>query len=181
MAILELSYYITLMETKRMAMARNGPFSTIIADHPDREAARIYRNALYRAKYEREAQAERSRVRVYKHANPEAVARHGDVRKQRAATQSDGTLTPSVVRQLFADACMCPYCAMPIDEGEKTLDHKEPLSRGGAHSISNVLICCRRCNAEKHNKQWVDWLIFIAGRVGIGRRCVIQHFSELYT
>ncbi len=32
---------------------------------------------------------------------------------------------------------------------DKSLDHVIPLVALGAHSISNVVICCKSCNARK--------------------------------
>lgn len=62
----------------------------------------------------------------------------------------DGTLPGTVIQSLFADAVDCPYCRKAMDPREKTLDHVIPVSRGGAHSITNVTVCCRQCNTVKH-------------------------------
>lgn len=37
------------------------------------------------------------------------------------------------------------------------LDHIIPISRGGRHSIGNLLPACRKCNASKNNKFIVEW------------------------
>jgi 5-methylcytosine-specific restriction endonuclease McrA len=63
---------------------------------------------------------------------------------------SDGSLTTSALVALFASAKCCPFCRKRMKSQEKSLDHIVPLSKGGAHSVLNVLVCCKRCNAKKH-------------------------------
>jgi 5-methylcytosine-specific restriction endonuclease McrA len=47
----------------------------------------------------------------------------------------------------------CAYCGAP-SVGQ---DHIIPLSRGGRHSIGNVLPCCRSCNSSKHTRLLAEW------------------------
>lgn len=79
----------------------------------------------------------------------------------RAEGRDDGSLTAPVIRTLFAAAKKCPYCWQPMRSRDKTLDHKDPLSRGGWHSAGNVLVCCLRCNSRKHDRPWSEWLQMI--------------------
>jgi len=90
----------------------------------------------------------------YRH---DAVFREREIARRwarKAATvhtlKADGTLTPAVVARLFATAKTCPYCRRALHARQKTLDHVVPVSRGGIHSITNVLVCCRSCNMRKH-------------------------------
>lgn len=48
----------------------------------------------------------------------------------------------------------CVYCSRrrPL-----TMDHVIPLSRGGRHSIGNLLPACASCNASKSNRFLVEW------------------------
>jgi hypothetical protein len=70
-------------------------------------------------------------------------------RAARIKANNDGTLTGNVIVKLFAQARVCPYCTRPMRSVEKNLDHIVPLSRGGAHSVYNVLVCCKTCNSRK--------------------------------
>lgn len=63
---------------------------------------------------------------------------------------NDGTLDAPTVRRRFAEANDCPYCDTPMHARDKSLDHVLPITRGGSHSITNVVVCCRRCNSRKH-------------------------------
>lgn len=37
------------------------------------------------------------------------------------------------------------------------MDHVVPLSRGGRHSIGNILPACESCNLSKHASYLVEW------------------------
>ena len=48
----------------------------------------------------------------------------------------------------------CAYCSSPC---LLTMDHVVPLSRGGKHTIGNVLPACKVCNCKKSNKLLIEW------------------------
>jgi 5-methylcytosine-specific restriction endonuclease McrA len=123
--------------------------------------------AVARLKYQRDPmyrQRQRDKSTIRKITNPEEAARYGDRRKVRAAQQSDGTLTGQAVRSLFGQAYgkPCPYCGKAIDKtNPPALDHLDPLSRDGLHSITNVAVVCRVCNKKKLAKPFDVWLRYI--------------------
>lgn len=43
----------------------------------------------------------------------------------------------------------CHYCTVSLTYETCTIDHKKPRCRGGTYDKRNVVIACRRCNAEK--------------------------------
>lgn len=49
----------------------------------------------------------------------------------------------------------CAYCGKPV--ADMHMDHVIPLSRGGAHSIGNVVPACAPCNLSKGAKLLVEW------------------------
>lgn len=100
--------------------------------------------------------------------------RRTHVRKARVAEFDDGTLTAAVVQRLFAEATDCPYCGEAMHARDKTLDHVTPKSRGGRHSITNVLVCCKRCNASKG---WADPYEFLQ-RLPLRRRVVVADMYD---
>lgn len=99
-------------------------------------------------------------ARRRRHGNPEKYARRQIHREMLILAQADGTLTREVVGQLFAEAegKPCPYCGKKMDRETKSLDHIVPVSKGGLHSLANVLICCLRCNTAKGNRDFAVWL-----------------------
>mgnify|MGYP000243421525 FL=1 len=50
----------------------------------------------------------------------------------------------------------CAYC----DSKEKlTMEHIVPISRGGRHSIGNLLPVCMSCNTRKNAKLLIEWKV----------------------
>lgn len=79
-------------------------------------------------------------------------------RAERIAANNDGTVTTEAIRDLFAEATICPYCLDRMTWDSKSLDHVQPLSMGGAHSVENIVVCCKPCNFSKGRKSLISWL-----------------------
>jgi len=47
---------------------------------------------------------------------------------------------------------LCYYCGCDLLESGTNLEHKTPLSKGGKHSMDNMVISCPRCNRRKCSK-----------------------------
>ena len=43
----------------------------------------------------------------------------------------------------------CPYCGEALTAHNFSLDHDRPRSRGGRHTLPNLVVCCLRCNEVK--------------------------------
>ncbi len=56
-------------------------------------------------------------------------------------------------RLFVRDRHLCAYCGIVFPEGELTVEHINPVSRGGAHSWTNVVTACRACNTRKGNRR----------------------------
>ena len=54
----------------------------------------------------------------------------------------------------------CAYCLLPQEllPATLTVDHVIPLSRGGAHSVENIVPACGYCNSSKGSKLVSEWL-----------------------
>lgn len=60
------------------------------------------------------------------------------------------TPSPGVREQIFRrDEYRCVYCARILPEPELTVDHVQPLMRGGDGSPGNLVTACRACNTRK--------------------------------
>lgn len=46
-----------------------------------------------------------------------------------------------------------------------TADHRTPMSKGGAiFDFDNLAVCCHKCNQEKRNRDYDDWMDIISKR-----------------
>jgi 5-methylcytosine-specific restriction endonuclease McrA len=82
----------------------------------------------------------------------------GQKKKRGVLVSPDGSLTPEVVRRLFATTSMCPYCDRLMRSDDKSLDHMHPVSLGGLHTLGNVTVCCKSCNARKRAAPFAAWM-----------------------
>ena len=58
--------------------------------------------------------------------------------------------------KVLADSLgLCAYCN---ERRVLTMDHIEPLSKGGAHDASNIAAACNPCNVSKSNHKLLVWL-----------------------
>ena len=54
------------------------------------------------------------------------------------------------IRSKARAAVTCPYCQRCLTTESFSLDHRKPVARGGAWTMQNLEVCCRRCNEAKH-------------------------------
>jgi 5-methylcytosine-specific restriction endonuclease McrA len=50
------------------------------------------------------------------------------------------------------DNCQCQYCGKAIERKEATLDHVQPVSKGGTSTWENCTTACGTCNASKSDQ-----------------------------
>jgi 5-methylcytosine-specific restriction endonuclease McrA len=93
----------------------------------------------------------------FRAAQIEKVQRTKVKRRAQIDATDDGTLQGHVIVALFAAAKTCAYCGRTMRSVEKSLDHVVPLHRGGAHSITNVVVACKPCNFSKHTRTVEEW------------------------
>ena len=89
----------------------------------------------------------------------ELATKHSHVRRARLSkVETDQGLTRNALRKRDGDKCY--YCHRVMDfsraVGRKfhdlhaTIEHLEPISRGGSHTFDNCVLACRSCNLTKN-------------------------------
>lgn len=64
-------------------------------------------------------------------------------------------IPPAAIRQRFNGfGNRCAYCG---SNGYMELEHVVPISKGGAHDISNIVPACHGCNASKRTRPMEEW------------------------
>lgn len=91
------------------------------------------------------------------------------IKKAKRAFIKSGERLPIKVLQLIYEnnikkygTLTCYLCHKPIEFGKDTIDHKNPISRGGRNVYDNIEISCFRCNCRKINKtvsEYFEYLI----------------------
>jgi len=123
--------------------------------------------------YQRNIEANKKRSREWQQRNPERAKENGRLYSQtesgkkarimgrqnymnRKNNNSDGTVNKeSLAKLLLLQNNKCHHCNKDLDFSTKRavhLDHYIPLSKGGKHSIDNLVYSCQNCNQVKHAK-----------------------------
>ena len=74
--------------------------------------------------------------------------------KRRAVAKNNGVydILPKHIKQLYGSPCL--YCGSTY---KITADHVIPITKGGTHSIGNLVPACLSCNSSKHNHFITEW------------------------
>lgn len=99
------------------------------------------RNKEYKAHYNK----------CYRESN-RMVYRLADQRRRELLKVNSCIITDKEIIKLLSKPCF--YCQ---DTGRITIDHIVPLSRGGRHSIGNLLPACVSCNSSKRQRFITEW------------------------
>lgn len=108
----------------------------------------------------------RINTKQWKKNNPERVQISSVASRQRRATRiltcavNDFTADEWVDRLREFNYC-CAYCH--TDLGKLQIEHMQPISRGGNHTLSNIVPACKECNLRKSTK---SFLAFMAQELG---------------
>ena len=91
------------------------------------------------------------------------VARyHKHKRRALELSTDDSTITSQALDALKEEQeHKCKYCQCDLDyssKGEVHLDHVIPLTKGGPHSITNVVWSCAICNKRKSDRDLEDFM-----------------------
>lgn len=57
------------------------------------------------------------------------------------------------------DSFKCYYCQKQLTRFSATIDHIEPVSRGGDNSFDNLITACLHCNSRRGNRPVMDAII----------------------
>jgi len=57
------------------------------------------------------------------------------------------------------DEYLCHYCHKQLTRFSATLDHIQPVSKGGDNSFDNLITACLHCNSERGNRAVMDFIV----------------------
>jgi 5-methylcytosine-specific restriction endonuclease McrA len=106
-------------------------------------------NLLSKKKYPERQRQYRS---LYIKRNPEFHRAKEKRRRARLKGASLYRVTKLDLAKILRNPCF--YCGSTI---RMTIDHVIPLSRGGSHSIGNLVAACKACNSQKRQRFVTEW------------------------
>ena len=155
----------TLAQREWSAWLKRAPSDWVVSYQAARLEAARQADCIRSRRYHASNQAKsRERIKRYKNANPDMVARAGARRWQRASEQSDGTVTAAQVSAILRSRRRCPYCLVAITPQTAQLDHIVPLAGMGVHGVVNLVPCCAPCNLRKSDRPYAEWVGMLEGK-----------------
>ena len=97
-------------------------------------------NVVKIKKYKKEYQQKEENKPLFR------IAKH-----KRRIKLKQGNVTPLQIRNLVNNTNSCYWCNIKLHNNYH-IDHYIPLSKGGEHTISNLVISCPSCNLRKNAK-----------------------------
>ena len=76
--------------------------------------------------------------------------------KRRSITRN-GDVTTLQLMELEQNAKVCYWCNISLKKVKVHIDHYVPLSKGGSHTLSNLVVSCPKCNQTKSAKDPLDF------------------------
>ena len=133
----------------------------------NREAIIIERRKQYQSNIEEMRKRDRKRYqdnkelfiirrRRYRNTPKGKISKLNSEHKRRAI-KKDGDVATNQLEELYQNTKTCYWCNAKLMKGDIHLDHYTPLSKGGLHTISNLVLSCSKCNLKKSAK---DPLLF---------------------
>jgi 5-methylcytosine-specific restriction endonuclease McrA len=93
-----------------------------------------------------------ARSRKWTEGNPERRAAIAQNYKHRRRAQEEGGISSAdLLAWKKAKPKICYWCGKKCARSF-TVDHYQPLAKGGRHEASNLVIACRSCNLKKNAK-----------------------------
>lgn len=99
--------------------------------------------------------------------------------KKRGATNVQLNAIERFVRRNYDGGGFCHYCSAALDPRTFSIDHADPVSRGGSHSTYNLRMCCLRCNKIKGSFTEAEFVKLRSCALDLGGECFKQLNSRL--
>jgi 5-methylcytosine-specific restriction endonuclease McrA len=93
--------------------------------------------------------------KAWRAKNPDKVSAMSKIHKARRRAQKASAPRNDFTAKQWRALCkaagyLCAYCHKKFPFRQLTIDHITPLSKGGSHTLSNILPACLDCNMHKN-------------------------------
>jgi hypothetical protein len=94
--------------------------------------------------------------KLYRQTENGKASRKNSHQKRRTKFKS-GDVNTEQLKQLYINTKNCYWCNCKLEKDDTHLDHFYPLSKGGKHTINNLVLSCSSCNLSKATKHPIDF------------------------
>lgn len=88
--------------------------------------------------------------KTYKASLNGKMSQKNSIHKRRTK-EKQGDVTTSQFLELQQNAKVCYWCNCSLKKAKVHIDHYVPLSKGGKHTLDNLVVSCQKCNNQKHS------------------------------
>lgn len=110
-----------------------------------------YQKAYQKAYYEEHKEEVANKNKIY-WQTPIGKACMKNANHKRRTVIKEGDVTTTQILNLQNSASCCYWCGCKLKGKKVHIDHYIPISKGGKHIISNLVIACSGCNQSKRDK-----------------------------
>jgi len=82
---------------------------------------------------------------------------HRNTKMKRRTAFNSGDVTTAQINSLLNDAKNCYWCSTSLKGLTAHIDHYIPISKGGQHTLSNLVVSCPHCNHSKSAKDPIEF------------------------
>jgi len=132
----------------------------------NKEKITEYRKIYNRLHYSKNREFLIQKSKEYRINNPDKIKKMQEKRKKsllykamkkntdakRRAKYKNGDITSKQMRDFISNVKKCYWCNCNINSKNMHVDHYIPLSKGGKHTLSNIVASCAKCNISKNAK-----------------------------
>lgn len=112
-----------------------------------------------KSKEYRNKKTKQERIRKYTNEAKERNRISKKNYKHRRRMQEKGGVTYIELKKILSEAKNCYWCNTKLKNLKPHIDHYVPLSKGGTHTLDNIVISCPTCNLTKNAKSPYDFAI----------------------
>lgn len=112
-----------------------------------KQNARLYRNVNHSKRLDIER---KSRLKNKEKNRPSKNARQSI--RNKTLSKTPFLILEKELQKIYSSPCFMCGC-----KENQSLDHIIPISRGGTHSVGNIMTLCKNCNASKHSRTITEW------------------------
>lgn len=80
-----------------------------------------------------------------------------NMKHRRRTAEKTGDVTTEQLKELYENTKFCYWCNNKLTKNDTHLDHYQPISKGGLHTISNLVLSCSYCNKTKSSKDPLEF------------------------
>ena len=138
-------------KTKKSGLCSNCKLCKRAYTEKNKKRIYEYHKIYYKLYREQNKETILEKCKKYRQTNNFKISNRNSSNKRRTITKI-GDVTTQQLQELYENSNFCYWCNTNLKNKKIHLDHYIPLSKGGQHTLSNLVVSCPHCNHTKSSK-----------------------------